>query len=149
MLLIHPKATVPIVQLSVLTSEDPAAHFRMGRALATLRDANIAIVGSGFASLHNMGYYPELLTGGGWVIGKTKPWNAAMKEAVVGEGLTVEEREARLSKWREFPNAYDMHPRGGAEHFLPLLVCVGAGGEGAKAYVDDFLGVDIWSFYWE
>lgn len=138
------------MQLSVLTSEDPAAHFRMGRALATLRDANIAIVGSGFASLHNLRLMFSLMRGGDLgVIGKTKTWNAALKEAVVGEGLSLEEREAKLAKWREFPNAYDMHPRGGAEHFLPLLVCVGAGGEGGQGYVDDFHGVDIWSFFWE
>jgi aromatic ring-opening dioxygenase catalytic subunit (LigB family) len=54
MTLIHPSASIPIVQLSVLRSEDPATHFAIGRALYKLRHHNIAIIGSGFASLHNL-----------------------------------------------------------------------------------------------
>ena len=59
-------------------------------------------------------------------------------------------REKKFEGWRSWPNAYTMHPRGGAEHFLPLIVCAGAGGatEGRK-YADDFRGVDMWSYYWD
>lgn len=148
-LLINPKADVPIVQLSVLESEDPAEHLRMGRALAFLRDANIAIVGSGFASFHNLPLMFRLMGSGdaSAIQSKTKEWNKALTEAVLEEKM--EDRENRLSKWREFPHAYDMHPRHGAEHFMPLLVCAGAGGEvPGKGYKDDFHGVDIWSYYW-
>lgn len=125
----------------------------MGRALATLRDANIAIVGSGFASFHNLRLMFPLMQGGGGadpaLVGKAKAWNAALTAAVTG-GDSLDERAAALAKWRDFPHAYDMHPRHGAEHFLPLLVCVGAGGDDkGRGYVDDFLGLDIWSFYWD
>src|ERR1700755_2925454 len=54
LLLIHPKADIPIIQLSVLDSEDPSTHYKMGQALSQLRDSNIAIIGSGFASFHNL-----------------------------------------------------------------------------------------------
>lgn len=54
MLLINPSASIPIVQLSVLSSESPAQHYAMGRALSSLRDSNVAIIGSGFASFHNL-----------------------------------------------------------------------------------------------
>jgi aromatic ring-opening dioxygenase catalytic subunit (LigB family) len=47
MLLINPAANIPIVQLSVLSSNSPAQHFAMGQALASLRESGVAIVGSG------------------------------------------------------------------------------------------------------
>jgi aromatic ring-opening dioxygenase catalytic subunit (LigB family) len=48
-----PKADVPIVQVSLLASMDPAAHIRLGQALAPLRDDGVLIIGSGM-SYHNM-----------------------------------------------------------------------------------------------
>ncbi|RXG43891.1 hypothetical protein VDGE_02964 [Verticillium dahliae] len=123
-LLINPAADVPIVQLSVLASESEEEHRRMGLALASLRDSNVAIVGSGFASLHNMRKFGELRAGAGGsrLRSQVKEWNAVF---------------------------FDMHPSGGGEHFMPLLVCSGAAGdEAAGKYKDDFLGADIWTYYW-
>ncbi|KAB5586261.1 Extradiol ring-cleavage dioxygenase, class III enzyme, subunit B [Coniochaeta sp. 2T2.1] len=151
-LLINPKADVPIVQLSVLESEDPAQHLAMGRALSALRDTNVAVVGSGFASFHNLPAMRQLMmaAGPGQLKGRTDEWNAALTSAV-GES-DGGKREERLKRWRELPHAYDMHPRYGAEHFLPLLVVTGAAEEGkdggVKAYKDGFIGVDIWTYYW-
>ncbi|KFG82793.1 hypothetical protein MANI_110786, partial [Metarhizium anisopliae] len=65
MLLVNPAADVPIVQVSVLESEDPEHHLRIGAALARLRARNIAIIGSGFASLHNFAAMRGLRFGGG------------------------------------------------------------------------------------
>jgi aromatic ring-opening dioxygenase catalytic subunit (LigB family) len=48
-----PKADVPIVQVSLLASMDPAEHIRLGQALAPLRDEDVLIIGSGM-SYHNM-----------------------------------------------------------------------------------------------
>lgn len=148
-LLINPAANIPIVQLSVLANEDPREHLKMGQALAALRDENIAIVGSGFASFHNLPLMFSLMGGGdtSTVKNRAKAWNKSLTDAVLEE--KVAEREGKLTKWRDFPHAYDMHPRHGAEHFMPLLVCAGAGGETpGKGYKDDFHGVDIWSYYW-
>lgn len=129
----------------------------MGRALGQLRDSNVAIVGSGFASFHNLRLMFAMMMSsggdGGEVVSASKAFNAAVTEAVTKMGEDEQEgqekREKALEGWREFPGAYTMHPRGGAEHFLPLLVCCGAGGGKGKGYVDGFHGVDIWSYYWE
>lgn len=152
-----PDADIPIVQVSVLESEDPAHHLRMGRALAALREDNIAIVGSGFASFHNMGAMRHLRgnAGGaptqGWLDFKARSdeWNAALTAAVTCANET--ERGDRIARWRALPYADLMHPPMGGEHFMPLIVCAGAARDAdgaAKTYKDNFLGVDIFTYYW-
>lgn len=44
--------TVPLVQISLFSSEDPHQHYNLGRAVAKLRSQNIAIIVSGMA-VHN------------------------------------------------------------------------------------------------
>ena len=148
MLLINPKADVPIVQMSVLDSEDPAEHFKMGQALQALRETNIAIIASGFASFHNI----RLMFSGVSKQPDFRARNDAWSLAVM-DGIKDAEPESRMKKletWRDWPNAYEMHPKRGAEHFLPLIVAAGAGGQGeAKSYTDEFLGLDMFSYYWE
>jgi len=144
----NPAADVPIVQLSVLSSEDPSAHFAMGQALSKLRDSNVAIIGSGFASLHSFRVMASGLTKDPAFIQRNVDWSKAVTNATLE--TSVEKRKTAFDGWREFPGAYEMHPRGGAEHFLPLIVCAGAGGEGkAKNYTDKFMGLDMYSYYWE
>ncbi|KAF1952245.1 extradiol ring-cleavage dioxygenase [Byssothecium circinans] len=149
MMLINPAANIPIIQLSVLTSESPSQHYALGRALSKLRSQNIAIVGSGFASLHNTR---------AMFSGQTKTpafkqlheeWSESILDAIQTED--VEERGKKFEGWRGWKGAYEMHPRGGAEHFLPLIVCAGAGGGKGKgkAYSDEFMGLQMWSYYWE
>jgi aromatic ring-opening dioxygenase catalytic subunit (LigB family) len=148
MMLINPSANIPILQMSILSSESPREHFAYGRALAKLRSQNIAIIGSGFASLHNLRQMfngnirrPEFKT-------LNVEWSKQVTEAAQTESL--EERGRKFEQWRSFKGAYDMHPREDPDHFLPLIVCAGAGGEGkAKAYADEFMGLDMWSYYWE
>ncbi|KAI8932893.1 hypothetical protein NX059_010370 [Plenodomus lindquistii] len=148
MKLIDPAATTPIIQLSVLTSESPTQSFAIGRALSTLRAQNIAIIGSGFATFHNL----RLMFSGASSTPEFKKqiteWSNAVTDAALTRG--EQEREGKFKDWRNWPGAYTMHPRGGAEHFLPLIVCAGAAGAtGGKAYKDGCMGVEYWSYYWD
>lgn len=74
-------------------------------------------------------------------------WNKVLSDAV--SEANSDQREKKLDNWRHFPHAYEMHPRGGAEHFLPLLVAAGAAGDGTcKKFSDEFMGFTAWTYYW-
>lgn len=147
-MLINPAADIPLIQMSVLParSESPAQLYAIGRALEQLRDSNIAIVGSGLATVHNMRLLQSAPTAG------TKAQIAAFSKAL-SEAVKIKDVEGRgkaLEKFREFKGADLAHRPGAAEHLFPLIVCAGAGGEGeAKMWVDEALGNELVSYYWE
>jgi aromatic ring-opening dioxygenase catalytic subunit (LigB family) len=148
MKLIDPSARTPIIQVSVLASESPSQHYAIGRALSALRSQNIAIIGSGFATFHNL----RLMFSGETSTPNFKKQNTEWSNAVTDAAMTSDQdqRARKFEDWRKWPNAYTMHPRGGAEHFLPLVVCAGAAGTTpGRKYADDFRGVDYYSYYWD
>jgi aromatic ring-opening dioxygenase catalytic subunit (LigB family) len=129
-MLINPSADIPIIQVSVLPAhaESPSSLYAMGRALAQLRDSNIAIVGSGLATIHNM----RILQMG--PSAKTKEqidaFSKALSDAVSIKD--VDEREKALENWRGFPGADLAHLPRRAEHLFPVACVCGCrrGGRG-------------------
>ena len=147
MLLINPKADIPVIQLSVLSTNSPAQHYAMGQALAPLRDSGVAIIGSGMPTFHNL----RLMFSGGTndpgFKKRNKEWSDRLTATVKTED--VGERAKALEGWREWVGAKEAHPIGGEEHFLPLIVCAGAGGQGkAEAFGDAMMGTKQFSYYW-
>jgi aromatic ring-opening dioxygenase catalytic subunit (LigB family) len=148
MLLINPKADIPIIQLSVLSSDSPAQHYAMGRALSPLRDSGVAIIGSGMPTFHNL----RIMFSGGANDKGFKTRNAQWSETLTNAVKTEdsEERGKKFDSWREWVGAKEAHPVGGVEHFLPLIVCAGAGGEGkAESFADDVMGTKQYSYFWK
>lgn len=130
----YPDADMPIVQLSIKTSFDPAEHLRLGQLIAPLRERGVAIIGSGF-SFHNT---RAMVTGTG-----------AEASAAFDRWLTYvlseaspEERQEQLKRWTDAPAARLAHPR--EDHLIPLMVALGAAAEepGERIYHQgDFMGV--------
>lgn len=131
MMVAVPGADIPLAQLSLRKDLDPEAHIAIGRALAPLRDEGVLIVGSGM-SFHN------LRARGPQVTPIAGQWDAALTDAVTDPDPA--RRAARVAAWDALPHARFAHPR--EEHLLPLMVALGAGGEGpaARDYRDEVLG---------
>ncbi|MEM8902084.1 MAG: class III extradiol ring-cleavage dioxygenase [Actinomycetota bacterium] len=112
----YPAAEVPIVQLSIHAGFDPALHLRAGRALASLRDEDVLIVGSGLPSYHDL---RSLGRGSAAPSREFDSWlTSTMIDHVGGE------RSGHLLDWADAPSARRAHPR--EDHFIPLLVATGA-----------------------
>lgn len=111
----YPDADMPIVQLSILHSYDPAAHLAAGRALAPLRDEGVLIVGSGF-TYHNL---RDFGPGGARASAAFDAW---LSPAMVDR--SPQERTEALLRWDQAPSARLCHPA--EDHLVPLMVAVGA-----------------------
>ena len=125
MKLIDPTASVPILQVSVLASQDAGELMQMGRALSQLRDENVAIIGSGSPSYHNVrDWMSGRVANDRTFLQRQAKWHDALESAL--QQKDERSLKAALEDWRNFPHAYEMHPRGASEHFSTLLVCAGA-----------------------
>ena len=137
--LIFPQANIPVVQLSLHNSLDPEQHLELGRALETLRDQDILIIGSGM-SFHNMRAYgnPQF----GPVSDTFDDWLTKAVEA------NAQERHRLLANWAQAPNARQCHPPHAEEHLLPLMVVAGAAGAdaGRKVFSDRVMETTISGF---
>lgn len=120
-----PDADIPILQLSLQQGLDPAVHLAVGRALASLRDEGVLIVGSGM-SYHNL----RLLFSG-----RGNEESVAFDDWLVAAATDPDpqRRDAQLTAWESAPNARQCHPE--EEHLIPLMVAAGAAGADVGAHV--------------
>jgi 4,5-DOPA dioxygenase extradiol len=119
---LYPKADVKVAQLSVQPARDARWHYRIGQALAALREEGVLILATGGAT-HNL---REIDPRGG-----PPPEWATQFDDWLGEALETGRLEDLLDWERKAPNARRAHPS--PEHFLPLFVALGAAGEGNTA----------------
>ncbi|KAL9171152.1 hypothetical protein ABFS82_04G191000 [Erythranthe guttata] len=122
LMLMYPDADIPVCQLSVQTQKDAAHHYRLGQALAPLKDDGVLIVGSG-AATHNL---RKLDRGSGDAVA---PWadefDTWIKDALLeGRYDDVNDYEKKA------PHAKVAHPW--PDHFYPLHVAMGAAGENTR-----------------
>jgi len=142
--IMYPEASVPCVQLSLLSGLDPDAHIRLGRALAGLQRRDVLVLGSGF-SFHNMQAFFSAATD------DTAAMNRAFEQWLIetcsSPDLGEEERRQRLIDWTRAPAARYCHPR--EEHLMPLHVCYGfAGSAAGRVFEFEVMGVKASAYLW-
>ena len=136
LMLMFPKADVPVVQLSLESGYDTERHLAMGRALTPIRDEGVLIIGSGM-SYHNLRGFGDAR--------ENQP--AAEFDAWLFEALSdAALRPKRLNEWSSAPGALRSHPH--PEHLIPLLVAAGAsmGEPCVRDYSDKIFGKAVSGF---
>ncbi|KAL1863637.1 hypothetical protein Plec18167_000733 [Paecilomyces lecythidis] len=113
---------VPIVQVSLFGTEDPAQHYKLGQALSKLRDENILIIGSGMA-VHNLRDM-HFTFGDPRPLPYTVSFDEALKDAATAP---VEKREQAMVDLLKRPDARQAHPF--FDHILPVHIAAGAAGD--------------------
>lgn len=139
LVIMYPDANVPVIQLSLKAGYEPAEHLAIGRAIASLRDENVLIVGSGL-SYHNM----RAMGPAGERASQT--FDDWLQRTLVHS--TPQARTQHLLDWANAPAARQAHPS--EDHLMPLMVAVGAAERepGALVYHEEglFGGITASSF---
>ncbi|MDX2273247.1 MAG: class III extradiol ring-cleavage dioxygenase [Cyanobacteriota bacterium] len=121
LLLAYPEANIPVVQLSIQPHLSPEYHWRMGKALAALRQEEVLILASGSAT-HNLRAFGRYR----WESSEPPLWVSQF-----ADWLSQTVREGNLEDLFDYreraPYASENHPTD--EHLLPLFVALGSGGD--------------------
>jgi 4,5-DOPA dioxygenase extradiol len=139
--LLYPEADVPVVQVSIQPDLGPRHHFRLGVALAALRQEGVLVIGSGGMThnLHEFRGQPA-----------QSPEQAYVTEFAdwMAERILASDREALADYRAQAPHARRAHPTD--EHLLPLFVAMGAStGPGRRLHASQthgILAMDVYAF---
>lgn len=145
LLRMFPSADVPVVPLSIQSGRGPAYHYRLGQALASLREQDVLVVGSGNLTHSLRDVQAARVSGGG-----TPPYVRVFAEWI-WQRLEAGDTAALLDYRRQAPDAARAHPT--EDHLLPLFVALGAAGAAPRpqrvhAGVDTVvLAMDAYAFH--
>jgi len=115
LLYMYPQADVPVVQISLQPELGTRHHLQLGRALRTLEEENVLVIGSGHMT-HNLR---------DWMRGAGEPQPYAQEFAEwVRERLDAHDLESLADYRVRSPHGARAHPTD--EHFLPLFFALGA-----------------------
>jgi 4,5-DOPA dioxygenase extradiol len=149
---LFPDADVPVAQISIQPSLDAEHHLRVGAALAPLVADGVLVLASGHMTHNLREWIADARRRGAMTVDERAP-EAYVREftAWIDDALRRDDRAA-LARWAErAPHALRAHPT--PEHFLPLMVAVGAAGpapriEHIDAGVDSgVLAMDAYLFW--
>lgn len=137
--LMFPAADIPLVTVSIDPRRDAAWHEGVGRALASLRERKVLVIGSGSISHNLRKVFAGRSDGQAWVETFTE-W--------VDEKVASGDRDALLGAMTQAPEAARNHPTD--EHLLPFYIALGAGGGRGRrlhhSYTYDVLAMDAYAF---
>ena len=127
----YPAADVPVVQVS-MPSLDPQALLALGRRLKPMREEGYLVIGSGFMT-HSFATMrrPEL-------IGHNRDFDAWAADAIARRDL-----DALIDYKTQGPGVAIAHPT--ADHFVPLLLTLGAGDDESQAPVSVIARETMWN----
>lgn len=131
-----PDADIPVIQLSLSANLDPGLHIQAGRALQSLREEGVLIIGSGM-SFHNLALSRDP---------RVSPYADQFDQWLTNTiESAVRQRTQALIEWENAPAARICHPQQGDEHLLPMMVIAGAAGndDGQCIYSDRVQAVQI------
>jgi 4,5-DOPA dioxygenase extradiol len=142
-----PEADVPVLPLAFVPTQPPAAQFRLGEALAPLREQGVLVLGTGSIT-HNL----RRVFAGGLRVSPDQPEipESAAFRAWMAERAAERDWDALLDYRRRAPHAADMHPTD--EHLLPWYAAAGAGGRDSTpvrlhdSVTYGSLGMDVYAF---
>ena len=121
-MLMFPDLDVPVFQLSIQQNMDTDAHYRLGRAVESLRHEGVLILGSGGA-VHPLGYAP--LSPGAITDQWAQEFDSWLTESVIqGDSSAI----LNYSTVAPYPERAHPYP----DHYMPLITTMGAAGEGAN-----------------
>ena len=120
LLYMYPDADVPVVQVSVQPHLGPAHHIALGKALASMRDENFLVIGSGSLTHNLHEFYSSGLPGDAPAL----PWVADFTDWV-HDKIEAGANDDLVNYRKLAPHAVDNHPTD--EHLMPLFIAIGAG----------------------
>jgi 4,5-DOPA dioxygenase extradiol len=114
---LFPDADVPVFQVSLPQDIDAAGALRLGQALAPLRERGVLVVGSGSLT-HNLYEFRQHIR---------DPEYAQAFADWVADAVRRRDIDALVDYRARAPHGERAHPT--EEHYLPLLVALGASGD--------------------
>ncbi len=120
------------MQVSLFNNEDPDAHYRLGEAVASLRDEGVVIIGTGM-TVHNLRDLRRA-----WGNPTPLPYAVSFDEALkVAVEADPAERQVLMAGVTKRGDARQAHPW--MDHLMPVYVAAGAAGEDR--------GVQTWTMH--
>ena len=139
--MLYPHADIPVVTMSVNLALSNAQQYAIGKALSGLRREGVLIIGSG-GTVHNLRKVK-------WGAEQTKSW-AKQFDEWLNDRITSWDTASLFDYERLAPYAGDAVPRN--EHFVPLLLAMGAADDGRigqriyDGYAYGTLSYNCWQF---
>ena len=139
--LMYPHADIPVVELSVQPRLSPAHHLAIGAALRPLREEGVLILASGSATHNLRDFFGRAVD--------APPLDYAREfDDWLCAAVETNDRASLLDYGKQGPHALTNHPT--PEHFLPLLVAMGAGDAGRTLHRAFTYGaISMTAFAWE
>jgi 4,5-DOPA dioxygenase extradiol len=115
---LYPKADIPVLQLSIDYTKDPAYHYALGKELQALRNKGVLIIGSGNI-VHNLGAIAwDKMNEPNYAF----DWNIEARTQI--NKYILEQNHQALIDIRNKGKAYQLAIPS-MEHYLPLLYILG------------------------